>query len=88
MTINLAKVCLVILGCGAMGFAATAAPQARPKSLQEKPAHLIRVAEDAGASSLCLDSMETVPDDDDLDPTPVAQVIDATCQAPSEPVSI
>jgi len=35
-------------------------------------------------SDACLDSMETVPDDDDLDPTEVA--VDGGCMLAPEPV--
>ena len=35
--------------------------------------------------SLCVDSMETVPDDDDLVPTPAS--IDGGCSVPETPIS-
>lgn len=35
--------------------------------------------------SLCLDSMETVPDDDDLVPTPAS--MDGGCSVPETPIS-
>ncbi len=39
----------------------------------------------ASDPSLCLDSMETVPDDDDLVPTPAA--VDGGCSIPEAPLS-
>jgi hypothetical protein len=63
-----------LLGCWVMVFFITAAA-AHP--------HLLRVSD----ASLCLDSMETVPDDDDLVPTEVA--VDGGCMlAPEAVISI
>ena len=39
----------------------------------------------AGDPSLCLDSMETVPDDDDLVPTPVS--VDGGCSVSTDTIS-
>jgi hypothetical protein len=41
-----------------------------------------------GNNSLCLDSMETVPDSDDLTAMPIADKTDGGCQKPSEPVAV
>ena len=45
-------------------------------------AAIIRVSD----PSLCLDSMETVPVNDDLEPTPIA--VDGGCMVTEAPVSI
>jgi hypothetical protein len=37
------------------------------------------------SSSLCLDSMETVPDDDDLAPMPAS--MDGSCSVPEAPIA-
>ncbi len=39
-------------------------------------------------SSLCVDSMETVPQSDDVQATPIADKTDGGCQVPSEPVAV
>ncbi|HWX89040.1 MAG TPA: hypothetical protein VNY75_01955 [Rhizomicrobium sp.] len=63
-----------LLGCWVMVFFVTGAA-AHPQ--------FIRVSD----TSLCLDDMETVPDDDDLDPTEVA--VDGGCMlAPEAVISI
>jgi hypothetical protein len=65
-----------LLGCWVMVFCITGAA-AHPR--------LIRVSDATG--SFCLDSMETVPDDDDLVPTEVA--VDGGCMfAPAAVISI
>ena len=60
-----------ILGCWVMVFFVTGAV-AHPR--------LLRISD----ASACLDSMETVPDDDDLDPTEVA--VDGGCMLAPEAV--
>ncbi|HEY4078396.1 MAG TPA: hypothetical protein VGM26_15815 [Rhizomicrobium sp.] len=42
------------------------------------PPHLIRVSDD----SFCLDEMETEPDDDEMNVTAIAMVIDDGCVVP------
>ncbi|HEY0265428.1 MAG TPA: hypothetical protein VGC16_01670 [Rhizomicrobium sp.] len=69
-----------ILACGILAVATTAFAPA-PKTLQAAP---VAVAD----NSLCIDSMETVPDSDDLQAMPIADKTNGACQLPSEPVAV
>jgi hypothetical protein len=69
-----------IIACGLLVVATTAfAPSTTPVQ-DSQPV--------GGNNSLCLDSMETVPDSDDLTAMPIADKTDGGCQKPSEPVAV
>jgi len=79
------KAVLQVLGCALAVFTALAIPNTMRAHANE-PArihtdllpHLIRVSDD----SFCLDEMETEPDDDDMEVTAIAMVIDDGCVVP------
>ena len=73
-------------GFVACGLAAVLPAQAA--SVAAAKAVAISNTDDAAAnsdSSLCLDSMETVPDDDDLVPTPAS--VDGGCSVSADTIS-
>jgi hypothetical protein len=65
-----------LLACGVMVFSITATNAAMAEAAQ--PA--------APEGSFCLDSMETVPIEDDLVPTPIS--VDGGCMMPEDAISI
>jgi hypothetical protein len=85
MAVKVGKAVLQILGCALAVFAALAMPNAMRARASEPvrihtdlPAHMIRVSDD----SFCLDEMETEPDDDDMEITAIAMIIDDGCVVP------
>ena len=81
MAVKPDRVCSRIFAAGMAVFVTMASPN----NLPARAAPLIRIADDA---SLCLDSMETAPFDDDQEATPIAETIDGGCLVPDRPVSI
>ncbi|HVV28671.1 MAG TPA: hypothetical protein VHC40_11965 [Rhizomicrobium sp.] len=82
MAVEAMKRYLWILACAVAVFAALAMPNAA--KVHAQPRHLVRVADD----SLCVDSMETEPDDDDDDTMLVALTQDGGCLVPNGVISI
>ena len=69
-----------LLSCCALVLSITTAipALAEPRDAQAAP---------AGAGSLCIDDMDTEPDQDDLDAIPVNDTVDGGCLINLEPIS-
>jgi hypothetical protein len=80
MAVTAERLCSRILAAGMAVFFTMAMPNRVPAH----PASLIRIAEDA---SLCLDSMETEPFDDDQEATQISATIDGGCLVPAQAIS-
>ncbi len=71
-----------ILVCGCVMIATAGFTPAQMRGVPQIKA--VPVAD----SSLCVDSMETVPDSDEAQATPIADKTDGGCQVPSAPVAV
>jgi hypothetical protein len=80
MAVTAERLCSRILAAGMAVFFTMTIPNRVPAH----PAPLIRIADDA---SLCLDSMETEPFDDDQEAMPISATIDGGCLVPDRTVS-
>jgi hypothetical protein len=80
MAVEAERLCSKILAAGMAVFFTMAMPNRVPA----QAAPLIRVADDA---SLCVDSMETEPFDDDQEAIPIAATLDGGCLLPDRTVS-
>jgi hypothetical protein len=80
MAVTAERLCSRIFAAGLAVFFTMALPNRVPAHA----APLIRVADDA---SLCLDSMETEPFDDDQEAMPIAAMLDGGCLVPDRTVS-
>jgi hypothetical protein len=80
MAVEAERLCSKILAAGMAVFFTMAMPNRVPA----QAAPLIRIADDA---SLCVDSMETEPFDDDQDAMPISATIDGGCAVPDYTIS-
>jgi hypothetical protein len=80
MAVNAERLCSRILAAGMAVFFTMALPNRVPAHT----APLIRLADDG---SLCLDSMETEPFDDDQEATPIAATLDGGCVVSGQTIS-
>jgi hypothetical protein len=81
MAVKAERLCSRIFAAGMAVFFTMALPNRLPA----QAAPLIRIADD---TSLCLDSMETDPFDDDQEATPISATMDDGCLVSGQTISI